>query len=517
MKRSVLGLSMALVLAAVALILLIAPVSATVPVSGGTLRFPITEPSTLDPAGVWPGNGFGVVMQVFDGLTQLDQNGNVQPSVASAWTMSPDAKVYTFTLRSDVYFHNGRQVKAADFVYSWNRGMLGGGPSSSMFSEIVTFTAPSDFTFVVTLVNPKTSFPVQTAALPIFYVIPQEAASTIGTNPVGSGAFKFVSWTSHSKIVLQANPSYFGAAPFLNGVEYKFYSTPDAQWADYQAGNLDLTQIPGSQWSSVKTSPNVITHSIMVMAGYGFDVVAFSDIRVRQAFQQAINRSAIVSNWPYDPPLQVANGVVSPGKGSYDNSDITLTYNFTNALSLLAAAGWTDTNSDHILDNGAGTNLRVVVYGTSNSTGQVLANQLGNIGGTGVGAQTSVTTTRSAANIQNVGWGSDYPDPENDLYRYLTGDDLASRIHYSSATFDSTYNTAQATLDLTTRNSLYHSNDQRLVITDAVVIPIYYGAMTPMLKKPYVQDLRISSQGYESIPLKYAWLDLKIYLPLILR
>lgn len=527
MKHIRLALVAALLSAFVAFLLLTVPTTSAT-VNGGTFRFPSTDPTsgTLDPALIGYNDDVAVAQQIFEGLTQLDQNANVVPAIASAWSVSPDTKVFTFTLRNDVYFQNGRQVKAADFVYSWTRAIGMNGPYASVFSNVHTFTAPSDFTFVVTLTNTQSSF-LSESTLPIFDVIPSENAATIGTNPVGTGPFKFVSWTHGvgGKIVLQANPGYFGGAPYLAGVQFKFYTTPDLQWADFQANNLDVTQVPTSTWASVKTDPNVLTQSIMSMIGYGIDNTMFPNVNIRRAFQQAIDRAGIVS----DPlvasygTLPIAHGVVSPGKGTYDNSDINLSYNPLNSLALLAAAGWTDTNHDGILDNGAGTNLTILLY-TSNPNARMIqriVNDLSNIGGTGVGASVTITTNSGASGIgmRSIGWNSDYPDPENDLLPYASGGIFATRLHYNSASFNGFYNTGLSSVDPATRNAAFHSADYQVVITDATAIPIYYNSMTPVLKKPYVNGLQYSKlAGHPDAPLRFVWLDLRyLYLPLIMR
>jgi ABC-type transport system substrate-binding protein len=165
------------------------------PQSGGTLRVPLlAEPTTLDPAVMHPRTDYGIGLQIFEGLVQLDQSNNVIPGIASSWS-SPDGIVWTFHLRNDVYFHNGRQVKAGDFVFSWNRARNAGGVYAIMFDDISSFSAPANFTFVVSLTQPSATFPARVTMLP-FAVIPSEAASTMGTNPVGTGPFKFVSWTA---------------------------------------------------------------------------------------------------------------------------------------------------------------------------------------------------------------------------------------------------------------------------------------------------------------------------------
>ena len=481
-----------------------------VPQSGGTLRFPIVEnPATLDPAVMNTPSEYAIALQIFEGLVQLDQNNNVIPGIASSWS-SPDAIVWTFNLRGNAYFHNGRQVTAADFVYSWERAKNAGGFYDYLFDEIASLSAPDDFTFVVTLTIPLATFPAR-VTMPVFTAIPSEAAATIETNPVGTGAFKFVSWTA-DQITLQKYPNYYGSPAYLDAIEFKIYADSNAAWADFQASNLDLTSIPAGQWNAVKADPNVITGTTMVMQAYGFDFSVFPDVRVRKAFQRAINRPAIASTpvvWPYDP-LPLANGVVSPGKGAYDNSAIVIPYNPTEALSLLASAGWTDTNADGILDNGAGTDLSVVLQDLtspgSHATALAIYNDLKDIGGTGVGAAVTMTTDRSLATVEQWGWISDYPSPDNDLLPFETGDLFASRMNYTSAAFDYYLSSALATLSETTRNGSFYSADVQVVLNDAALIPLYYRSMTPVLKKPNVRDLLFTGSVDLQFPLKYAWL-----------
>jgi len=486
------------------------------PVSGGTLRFPlIGAPGTLDPAQINLVNDVAIPLQIFEGLTQLDQTGEVIPAIASSWS-SPDATVWTFNLRHDVYFHNGRQLNANDFVFSWNRAKTAGGPLAYLFDDISSFLALDDFTFVVTLTDPYASFLSQLSN-PIFSVIASEAAASIETNPIGTGPFRFVSRTT-SKITLQKSLNYYDTPAYLDTIEFKLYSDINTAWADLQASKLSLSPIPAGQWGNVETDPNVITGQIMLMQAYGFDTLAFPDVTVRQALQRAINRAAIASDpavWPYSS-LPVANGVVSPGKGSYDSSDIDIPYDPTDALTMLASAGWTDTNADGILDDGAGTNLSVAVQDSTNPASHAraaaIANDLSDIGGTGVGAQVTLTTDQNAATFERMGWISDYPAPDNDLHPFETGGAYATRLNYSSTTFDDHVSLGRETLDETARNAEFHAADVQLVSTDAAVLPLHYGEMTPVLKKPNVYDLVFTS--YPNIALlKYAWLELPACVP----
>jgi ABC-type transport system substrate-binding protein len=522
MKRLV--LIAALALAVLTLGLCSGPVLADTPVQGGILRYPIPEPGSLDPAQLSYINDVAVGSQIFDGLTQLDQNLSVIPAVAASWS-SPDARIWAFSLRHDVYFHNGRLVKAADFVYSWERARDAGGPYVGMFDNVQSFAATGDFTFTVTLNNPLATFPI-VAALPVFTVIPSETVSLLDAKPVGTGPFRVITWTRGSRIILQANPSYYGGAPYLDGVEYKFYETDTAQWAAFQTGEVDLTQIPASQWSAVSGDPNVITGTAMSVTGYGLDLALLPNINLRKGLQRAIDRAAIASDpavWPYQPAVRLAHGVVVLPKGGYDASAITIPYTPTEALALLADAGWADTNHDGILDNGLGAKLTIVVQDSTSAGGhavaQAVAGNLSNIGGTGVGAEVSLTTTQSASHFRRLGWISDYPDPENDLLPYETGKIFASRIHYGSVIFDGLLAAGRVSLSETARNALFEAADATVVLTDAVALPIYYGSLKPVLKRPYVSGLRPSNQADYMQPLRYVWLNLpyRVYLPVVLR
>lgn len=492
--------------------------------SSGMLRFPILgEPATLDPAQMtYSGSATSVLVQIFEGLARYDQHQNAIPAIAATWS-TPDAQTWTFNLRHDVMFHNGRQVKANDFVYSWGRAKAAGGDYASLYDDISTFAAPDDFTFVVTLTAPSANFPIK-IALPIFAVIPFEAAGAIGTNPVGAGPFKFVSWTPGDKIVLARFAGYYDSPARLAGVELRFIADAGVQWTEFQAGNLDVTLVPADHWSEVEADPNALSDTNMLTYGYGIDMTAFPDVRVRQALQAAIDRAAIIS----DPViggglLRLAHGVVSPGKGSYDNSDIVISYDPQAALALLAAAGWQDTNGDGVLDNGEGADLRVVVHDTTGIAGHAMAlrvaENLADVGGGGVGASVTMTTT-PAANLLRLGWGSDYPDPDDDLLPYETNGIFASRFHYSSAAFDGFLADARATLDESERNATFHAAEVQLVLTEAAALPIYH-TTTQVLKSSDVRGLHLTEFGYANIQLRYAWLDsnypYNIHLPLVLR
>ena len=228
MSKSVVFLATTACVALLAL-LIAASGAAALAQGAGALRLPSLEPITLDPARMMNYQDVNIGSQVFAGLTQLDKTSAVTPSLAISWTNSPDARNWTFYLRGDAYFHNGRQVTAADVVYSWNRvqDLYIADPDNCPYCNYldgVDSAAAGDFTLAVTLPVGAMDFPAQ-LTMPVFTVVPSESVSTIVTAPVGAGPFKFVSWTPDDRLALAANPAYFGGAPTLANVEYVFYPT----------------------------------------------------------------------------------------------------------------------------------------------------------------------------------------------------------------------------------------------------------------------------------------------------
>ena len=150
---------------------------------------------SLDPHVTTAAGTREVLFNMFEGLMKADPEGNIIPAVAEKCDVSDDAKVYTFTLREGVAFHNGQTVTVDDVVYSISRcaGMLDDGvyTAASTLKGIVSVEAPDDRTVVITLSEGNTEF---LASLVTTYaaIIPADYTEQ-ATQPVGTGPFKFAS------------------------------------------------------------------------------------------------------------------------------------------------------------------------------------------------------------------------------------------------------------------------------------------------------------------------------------
>lgn len=463
------------------------------------------EPKSLDPL------SFGyadapllIEMQIHEGLARWGANGNPIPAIASSWN-SKNAKIWIFNLRQDVYFHNGRQVKAQDFVYSWGRfstcTKCVGNWTSDLIQSVV---AVNDFKLKVRLKYPNAGFP-KILPLPTLSVIPQEAVANLKKNPGGAGPFKFKAWDKKNSIQLTRHGKYYGTKASLKKLKFQFFSDINAEYNSFMNGTLDISEVPTSAWSVVKTDPNILGPHVMGTQYMYLDTTAYANTNVRCAIQRSVDPNAIIGaiSWGYEPP-PLASGMVTPGMGSFNDNDISTVYDPTAALSLLAAQGWTDTDSDGVLDNGAGQKLSAtiqhpaVVGSPSYIAAHAIGNALTDIGGMGAGFQVSYVTSPTFGTVYHSGWVSDYPEPYNDLYPWLHPNGMLNfRSHYNNPTVTANLDTANTTLNENTRNILLHDAEETAIETDCVFSPTYRVTNTPRVKKSTVLGLtNISSMGH---------------------
>ncbi|MCC7162093.1 MAG: ABC transporter substrate-binding protein [Anaerolineae bacterium] len=463
------------------------------------------EPKSLDPL------AFGyadapllIEMQIHEGLARWDANGNPIPAIASSWN-AKNAKVWIFNLRQDVYFHNGRQVKAQDFAYSWGRFSNCAKCATNWTTDLIqSVVAVNDFKLKVRLKYPYAAFP-KILPLPSFSVIPQEAVANLKKNPVGAGPFKFQAWDKHNFIQLTRYRKYYGTKASLKKLKFQFFPDIDAEYTSFTNGTLDISEVPASAWSVVKTDPNILGPHIIGTQYMYLDTTAYATANLRCALQRSVDPNAIIGaiSWNYNP-APLASGMVTPGMGSFNDSDISAVYDPTAALSLLATEGWTDTDSDGILDDGAGQKLSATIQHStfvgspSYIAAHVIGNALTDIGGMGVGFQVSYVTSPALGTVYHSGWVSDYPDPNNDLYPWLHPSGMLNfRSHYNNPTVTTNLDSASTTLDENTRNTLLHDAEEIAIETDCVYSPTYRVTQTPRIKKAAVLGLtNISSMGH---------------------
>ena len=286
----------------------------------------IAEPQSLDPHTVTAVNDFRILVNIYDGLVRYaDGTLNVEPSLAESWDISDDGLEYTFELREGVKFHDGTPFNAEAVVFNFERMLdenhpyhdTGPFPLSFNFGQVDTVEAVDDYEVKFTLSEPFAPF-LSNLAYPTGLIISpaavQEYGQDVGRHPSGTGAFKFEEWQANQRVVVSGNA----------GIDLMVEVPPDNVATFAEDGDFEVYEQVGPHlWFlilNLKEEP-------------------FSDKRVRQAVNYAINKQALVDN-VLQGTATVATGPTPPAFGWAYNEDLEpYPYDPDRARELLAEAG----------------------------------------------------------------------------------------------------------------------------------------------------------------------------------
>lgn len=320
----------------------------------------VAEPASLDPHAVTAVNDFRINVNLYDGLVRYDDDSlNVEPALATDWTVSDDGLTYTFTLREGVTFHDGSTFDADAVVFNFER-MLdedhpyhGTGPfplAGQFYGNLDSIVANGSSEVVMTLSSPFAPF-LSNLAYPSGLIISpaavMEHGQDVGRNPSGTGPYRFVEWRSNERVTLERNADYWDGPPPVSGVVFRPIVEATTRVNELFTGGVDLiVEVPPDELAGLRADAN---YTVYEQAGphvwfliLNLLEAPFDDVRVRQAANHAIDRQSLV-----DDVLQgtatVANSPTPPAFGSAHNPDITgYDYDPERARQLLAEAGYPD-------------------------------------------------------------------------------------------------------------------------------------------------------------------------------
>lgn len=345
------------------------------PRTGGTL-FKTNiygDPENLDPIVRIGVRTVMVTMNIFDGLVKLDaERGAVIPDIATRWTISPDRKVYTFYLRRGVLFHDGSEVTAADFKYSFERvatpanaspalPRLGGVVGAKEFQRgaaqgIAGIKVLDNSTLQIALEEPDNLFLYDLTEV-WASVVPRQAVERLGrefgSRPVGSGPFMFESWLRDAQVVLRRFDRYWrmdasgNRLPYLDRVVFRIMREMSTIEAEFEAGNFDFSVMLDPQYRKYTAHPiykeRIVRVAELFTRHIGFNLdqqgAPWQDKRVRQAINHAIDRRTIVEKVLHGKAFP-ATGVLPPSLAGFDRTLSGYEYNLDRAKRLLAEAGF---------------------------------------------------------------------------------------------------------------------------------------------------------------------------------
>jgi peptide/nickel transport system substrate-binding protein len=275
------------------------------------------EPDQLDPQKTSSYFSFEVLENVFDTLVEPDENLEMRPALAESWTVSSDQLTWTFRLRDGVTWHDGSPFTADDVVYSYRRIIDEKLSNVDKFSAVTDVTAPDPSTVVVRVKEPTPNLLTNLGGFKGMAIVSRRNVESgeIATRPVGTGPFSFASQRSGDSITLSANPNYWGGAPKIAGVTYRFISEPSTALSALQAGEVDWTDsIPAQRVEQLRNDDSIHL-AVTPSNDYWYFALnqaraPWNDVRVRRAIAYAIDRDAIVQATSYG--TAVANQLAIP-------------------------------------------------------------------------------------------------------------------------------------------------------------------------------------------------------------
>jgi oligopeptide transport system substrate-binding protein len=488
------------------------------------------DPATLDPARISDIYEAVVTQQIFEGLVQYSDNLMVVPGLAKSWESSRDNLRWTFQIRKGVTFHNGRELNAGDFVYSFTR-VLDPKTESAAASFLSVIKGAEDFregradrieglretgryTLEIELAEPYSPF-IAVLAMVNFGVVPREevekSGGDFGMHPVGTGPFVFSEWERNDRIVLRANEEYHEGRPYLDGVVFRIFpgATAEVMFQEFENGQLEDSILSVAARERVYEEDRylILHRPSLVLRFFVMNNMTepFTDRRVRQAFNYAIDKETL-SREIGRGRLIPATGLIPEGMAGYRPEDSNYPYSPAKARDLLEESGFPE-----------GRGLPVIQFWSSVKSQGLLAEDdaitryLDEIG---VKAQFNYLTDwpkfkkmlqEGKAPIFKYSWQADVPDPDNILSSLFHSQSPTNRAFYSNSRIDALIEKAQNESTYEKRISLF-SDVEDEIMKDAPVILLNYLAYERVFQ-PYVKNVVGNALGDHSFILKRVWLD----------
>lgn len=448
------------------------------------------DSTALDPATVTEGESFKVTVNIYETLINFgDEDVTLHPGLAKSWEASEDGLTYTFQLEEGVKFHDGSDFNAEAVVKNFERWKAGADKFPYFMSQftmggeqvIESITAEGDSTVVFKLKQPQAPFLKNLAMSPFAIASPtafEANDDALIDNPVGTGPFKFVSWTRNDSITIEKNPDYRVAGfPKLDKVIFRSIPDNSARLNALNNGEVDVVDgLSPSDKGSIESNGDLqlIERPSMNVGYLGLTVTRppFDNVKVRQAVNYAIDKQALVDAF-YEGLAQPAKNPMPPVIAGY-NDDITgYAYDPEKAKALLKEAGY----------DGKEIELWAMpVPRPYMPDGQKIAEAIQkNLADVGIPSKiVSFEWATYLEKAQNgeadaflLGWTGDNGDADNFLYTLLDADNIGSNNYtfYDNQELHKLFVAAQTEVNEDKRIELY-KQAQAIISEDAPWVPL---------------------------------------------
>ena len=483
-------------------------------IDGGTLVRVWADPPTLDPHLTTDATSASIIVEVFGGLVTISPDLEIVGDIAETWDVSPDGMTYTFHLRDNVKFHDGKALTANDFKYSLERALnpLTSAPVVDQYlgdimgakerlkgtvTEVEGVKVINDQTLEITIDAPKSYF-LAKLTYPTAFVVDRENVESSRRwfrTPNGTGPFRMSEYVPGESLVLSRNTDYHLGSPFLDDIRFilsggtsmLMYENDEIHIAGVGLADLDRLKDPSNPLNpELKNAPPSFSTSYI---GMNVKEPPLDDVKFRQALNLAIDKEAISRDVMAGLVIP-ANGILPPDFPGYDPGIKGYEYDPDKARALLAESKYGDS-----LDN-----LPPIILTTAGSFGSQLTLDMEVIlemWRQNLGINVETLQTEFATYLQDlvkrrfqmfdIGWIADYPDPENFLDLLFYSESSNNHTGFNNTEVDRLLELARVEQQTDARYELYNQIEQ-LIMDEAPWIPLWYSGEQFVLIKPYVHD-----------------------------
>lgn len=445
----------------------------------GTLRIGMgSEAETLDPPNFLLSADFTRMDLMFDRLVVIENDGTFSPGLATEWTQLDDV-TWEFALRDGVVFHDGTpfDAEATKFVLDRSRTQEQGEAFLGVIDEVEVV---DDLTIRVHLARPFAAI-LNNLATPVSGIYSpasvEEYGDDVSRHPVGTGPYRFVEWEVDTRLVLEANPDYWGEGPTLERVEFIPIPEAGTRMSALRAGEIDVIENPPPEEAmniDQDGDLQLINEPKARPVFLGFNVEAVPDVLVRQAIAHAIDKELIVEAVLEGMGTAAVDGIIPPFLKE-GGEPVGLAYDPDLARELLAEAGVED-----------GLTLRVVVpterYLRDTAVVEVIQAQLADVGITleldirDTGAWYQALLDRDTE-LYWLGWGLNALDPGDIFTRVFTSGAVNNMSQLDSPAADELIGQLESAAMGSDERATLLGDLEVLILQDEVaVVPIYHAA-----------------------------------------
>ena len=426
-----------------------------------------TEIDNFDPFVATTADAKSIYFNIYEGLTRVSSDGTFVPAVASEVSVSDDAKVYTFKLRDNVYFHNGNPVTMDDVLYSVKHAI---DSALTGYGNIASFNTVDSKTLVITLTDGSTDF-IANVSAPI---IPKDSDNNgeHALAPIGTGPYAFSEYAVQDHVTLVKNDKYWGEPASLDKITVRFIASSSELLVNYQSGAIDGFTANAGITEQVDKNTSVINvgnSNAVQMLALNNSVAPFDNIKVRQAVSYAVDSNEIIDLVNYGYGVKIGSAMI-PGLSAFFDDSLSSVYdvNVEKAKALLKEAGYPD---------GFSFTVKVPsVYQVHVDTAQVIINQLKKVGITMAIQEVDWPTW-----LEKVYTNRDYEatiisvdgsiaSPTAFLSRYVSTAHN-NFVNFKSPAFDEVYGRAVAAVDQSEREQLF-KKAQKVISDEAASVYI---------------------------------------------